>query len=96
VAEDESTKMGLRHLRHPGVHGRHDSPLGGPWAVLLVRGPGRWGDASQRTQALADGVSLSIQSLEYGSVAALMNLAALLVLTWKYHWSKAKKTPPQL
>jgi hypothetical protein len=68
------------------VHGLYSS-----FAAL-----GAGGDASQRTQALADGVSLSIQSLEYGSVAALMNLAALLVLTWKYHWSKVKKTPPQL
>ena len=65
------------------VHGLYSS-----FAAL-----GAGGDSSQRAQTLADGVSLSIQSLEYGSVAALMNLVTLLVLTWKYHWSKGKKTP---
>ncbi len=55
---------------------------------------GAGGHSSQRTKTLADGISLSIQSLEYGSVAALVNLVMLLMLTWKYHWSLGKKSLP--
>ena len=55
---------------------------------------GAGGDSSQRAQTLADGVSLSIRSLEYGSVAVMITLVMLTVLTWKYHWSKGKKTLP--
>jgi hypothetical protein len=50
-------------------------------------------DPSQKARVLAEGISEGMNCSVFGLLPLLVMPVVLVVLTWKYHWSKAKKTP---
>lgn len=51
-------------------------------------------DPSQKARVLAEGISEGMNCSVFGLLPLLVIPVVLVVITWRYHWSKAKKAPP--
>ena len=51
-------------------------------------------DPSQKARILAEGISEAMNCTAFALFGLIFLPPVLLTITWKYHWSNAKKTPP--
>jgi len=52
-------------------------------------------DPSQKARVLAEGISEDMNCSVFGLLPVLAMSVFLVIITWRYHWSKTEKTLPR-